>query len=193
MRRDLLQEPHEAELIERLRRRDLDALGDLYRELGDAMTTLARSILRERAEADDVVEEALLRIHAAAPNFRGPRGLRTWTLRIVANLCRDRLRRRRFSAGAPDDLDPLGHAGLVVHETESRDARIDRERLLAELERALADLPLETREAIVLCDRMELTYEDAAETLGVSLPALKSRLFRGRQRLRERLKHFLEE
>jgi len=192
-RRDPLHEPIESELIARLRSQDLDALGDLYRWLGAGMLTLARSMLRNRDEADDVVEEALVRIRKAARGFRGERGLRTWTLRIVANLCRDRLRRSKFSAGAPEDLDPLAHAGLVVDPASGWDEAIDRRRVLEALEKALAELPDEQREAVVLRDRLELTYEEAAETLGISVAALKSRLFRARATLRERLGGMLEE
>ena len=75
-------------MIARLRRGDLDALGELYRELGPAMVSLARSLLRDRAEADDVVADCLIKVHDKAAGFRGERGLRTWVLRIVANRCR---------------------------------------------------------------------------------------------------------
>lgn len=183
----MLPEPREAEIIARLRAKDLDALGELYRDLGGAMLTLARSILKSRDEADDVVEDALMRIHRAAPGFRGERGLRTWTLRIVANLCRDRLRRGKFSAGPPEELDPLAHAGLVVDPVAGWDRNLDLERKLAALERALGELPADQREAVILCDRMDLSYEEAAATLGISVGALKSRLFRARDTLRAKL------
>jgi RNA polymerase sigma-70 factor, ECF subfamily len=151
------------------------------------MLTLARSMMGDRDEADDVVEDALVRIHAAAPGFRGERGLRTWTLRIVANLCRDRLRRGKFSAGDPGGLDPLSHAGLVVNPTAGWDRDLDLERQLAALERALGELPADQREAVILRDRLELSYEDCAATIGISVAALKSRLFRARETLRSRL------
>jgi len=129
----------------------------------------------------------LIRIHQAAPGFRGERGLRTWTLRIVANLCRDRLRRAKFKAGDPEEMDPLAHAGLVVHPTAGWDRDLDLERQLAALEKALAALPPDQREAVILRDRLELSYEDAAATIGISVGALKSRLFRARETLRSRL------
>src|SRR5262245_47557751 len=185
--REPLPDPREVELIARLRSRDLEALAELYKELGGVMLTLARSMMGDKDEADDVVEDALIRIHQAAPGFRGERGLRTWTLRIVANLCRDRLRRAKFKAGDPEEMDPLAHAGLVVHPTAGWDRDLDLERQLAALEKALAALPHDQREAVILRDRLELSYEDAAATIGISVAALKSRLFRARETLRSRL------
>lgn len=148
------------------------------------MLTLARSMLGSRDDADDVVEDALVRIHGAASGFRGQRGLRTWTLRIVANLCRDRLRRRRFQAGAPEDMDPLSHAGLVIDPVAALDLELDLARKLAALERALMRLPAEQREAVILRDRLGLSYEEVADAQGISVSALKSRLFRARATLR---------
>jgi len=180
--------PNETELIARLRARDLEALGELYRELGGAMTTLARTMLRDADEAADVVEDVLLRIRDKAPGFRGERGLTTWVMRIVANRCRDLLRRRRFAAGRPEDMDPLSESGLRAEPLEGWDHAIDRERVLAALERAIDALPHEQREAVVLRDRLGLSYEEVAETLGIGVSAVKSRLFRARAALRAALR-----
>jgi RNA polymerase sigma-70 factor (ECF subfamily) len=152
------------------------------------MTTLARTMLRDADEAADVVEDALLRVREAAPGFRGPRGLRTWVLRVVANRCRDLLRRRRFAAGRPEDFDPIVQSGLRVEPIEGWDESIDRERLLVRLERAIDSLPPEQREAVILRDRLGLGYGEVAETLGVSLTAVKSRLFRARAVLKAALR-----
>ena len=151
------------------------------------MLTLARSMLRDRAEADDVVEEALLRIHDAAPGFRGERGLRTWTLRIVANLCRDRLRRRRFSAGPPEALPPHLAAGLAFDPVEGWDEALDQRALAGALERELARLPAEQREAVVLRYRLGLSHAEMVEAMGVPLGTVKSRLARALAVLREAL------
>ncbi len=164
----------------------------MYREYGAAMTTLARSLLRDREEAADVVEDALIRIRGAAPGFRGERGLKTWVLRIVANRCRDLLRRRRFVAGTPDDHDPIRESGLRVEPAGDWDESIDRPRLLAALERAIDALPAEQREVVVLRDRMGLSYEEVAEAVGASLAAVKSRLFRAREALRHELRDRFE-
>jgi RNA polymerase sigma-70 factor, ECF subfamily len=180
--------PNEAELIARLRARDLEALGEVYRELGGRMTTLARTMLRDADEAADVVEDTLLKVRDAAPGFRGERGLTTWVMRIVANRCRDLLRRRKFSAGPPEDIDPITESGLRSEPIEGWDSAIDQERMLAALERAIDALPAEQREAVVLRDRLGLSYEEVAETLGLKVAAVKSRLFRARTTLKAALR-----
>lgn len=157
------------------------------------MTTLARSMLRDTEAAADVVEDTLLRIHEAAPGFRGSRGLKTWVLRIVANRCRDLLRRRRWNAGRPEDFDPIAESGLRAEPLAGWDESIDQARLLAKLERAIDALPPEQREAVVLRDRLGLSYEEAAEALGVSVAAIKSRLFRAREALKQALRPHAQE
>jgi len=157
------------------------------------MTTLARSMMRDRDEAADMVEQALMRIRDAAPKFRGERGLRTWVMRIVANLCRDALRRRKFVAGRPDELEVLGDAGLRIDPVAEWDEALDRATLLAALERAIEELPVEQRETVILRDRLGLSYEDVAETLGISLGGVKSRLFRARETLKKRMRPYLED
>jgi RNA polymerase sigma-70 factor (ECF subfamily) len=157
------------------------------------MTTVARSLLRDSDEAADVVEDVLVRIHDAAAGFRGERGLRTWVLRITANRCRDHLRRRRFRGGRPEDIDPLAAAGLHADPVAGWDERIDRPRMLAALERAIAQLPEEQQRAVVLRDRLGLSYEEAAATLGIPLGALKSRLFRARETLKRTMKEWFRE
>ncbi len=152
------------------------------------MTTLAASLLHDADEAADVVEDALLRVRDKASGFRGERGLRTWVLRIVANLSRDVLRRRRFRGGRPEELDPLLHAGLRLEPVAGWDERLDRSRVIAALERAIAALPLEQREAVILRDRLGLSQEEVAETLGINVGAVKSRLFRARETLKSRLR-----
>ncbi len=177
----------ETHLIARLRQKDLDALGEVFRIHGPAMTLLARSLLRDPDRADDAVENALLKIHAAAPNFRGETSLKSWVLQITANLCRDELRRRRFDGGRPEDLDPLSARGLSVNPTASWDEALDRDKLLAQLEAALDRLTEEQREAVLLRDRLGLTYEEAAAAAGVKVDVIKARLFRARQALRQLL------
>ncbi len=168
------------------------ALEQLLVLFGGAMATLARSMLREPAEAQDVVEEALMRAHDAGPGFRGERGVRTWMLRITANLCRDRLRRRRFIAASLDGPAPIEDAGLRFDPVTDWDLAIDQRALAGRLEAAIARLPDDQREAVVLRHRLGLSYEDMSGTLRVPLGTVKSRLARALVALREELKNWTE-
>jgi RNA polymerase sigma-70 factor (ECF subfamily) len=152
------------------------------------MTTLAASMLRDRDEANDVVEDALLRVHRAGPGFRGERGLRTWVLRIVANLCRDRLRRRKFIAPSEDGVDPFERAGLHVDPVADWDDAMDQRVLAAAVERGMERLPAEQREILVLRHRLGLSHAELVETLGVPEGTVKSRLARALAALREQVK-----
>ncbi len=166
----------------------MTALGEVFERFGGAMTTLAASMLRNRTEADDVVEDALLRIHDAAPGFRGERGLRTWSLRIVANLCRDRLRRRKFQGDLPDEPDAFERAGLQFDPIADWDGALDQRVMAAALERAIDSLPPDQREVVVLRHRLDLSHADMAELLNVPEGTIKSRLARALAVLREHLK-----
>jgi RNA polymerase sigma-70 factor (ECF subfamily) len=167
-----------------LRAQEPEALGELFQRLGGPMTTLASSMLRDRDEANDVVEDALLRVHRAAPGFRGERGLRTWVLRIVANLCRDRLRRRKFIAPTPEGEDPFEHAGLSFDPIPEWDAAMDQRTLAAVVERAMERLPEEQREVLVMRHRLGLSHAEMMETLNVPEGTVKSRLARALAALR---------
>jgi len=176
--------PQERELIEALRHQDMAALGTLFERFGRAMATLARSLMRNEAEAEDVVEEALVRAWEAAPGFRGERGLRTWVLRITTNLCRDRLRRRRFTAASLDGPAPVDDPALRFEPVADWDAAIDQRTLARRLDEAIARLPLDQREAVLLRHRLGFSHEEMVETLGVPLGTVKSRLARAVAALR---------
>src|SRR5262245_24487826 len=126
------------------------ALEQLLERFGGAMATLARSMLRDATEAQDVVEESLMRAHDAGPGFRGERGVRTWMLRITANLCRDRLRRRRFNAGSLDGPAPIEDAGLRFDPVGSWDERMDRKGRAGRLDGEVAGLRADMGGAMVM-------------------------------------------
>ena len=163
----------------------MDALPQLLERFGEPMATLARSMLRDAAEAQDVVEEALVRAHEAGPGFRGERGVRTWMLRITANLCRDRLRRRRFTAASLDGPVPIDDVGLRFDPVADWDQAIDQRVLAERLDAAIARLPDDQREAVVLRHRLGLSHEDMCGMLGVPLGTVKSRLARALATLRK--------
>lgn len=166
------------------------ALESVHHRFGTAMATLARSMLRDAAEAQDVVEEALVRVHEAGPGFRGERGVRTWVLRITANLCRDRLRRRKFTVASLDGPTVPDDANLRFDPVQGWDESLDQRAMALRLDEAIAKLPVDQREAVVLRHRLGMSYEDMCGALNVPLGTVKSRLARALTALRAELKEW---
>lgn len=144
------------------------------------MLALARRMLGDAAEAEDVAQEVFLRVWQGAGGWKaGGARFDTWMHRVALNLCYDRLRRRmRVAAEPPERIDetPGADQGLIARDTGRR------------VEEALQALPPRQREALVLCHYQELSNIDAAALMDVSVDALESLLARGRRGLREQLK-----
>lgn len=151
----------------------------------------ARSIVRDDAEAEDVVQESYLRAYAAFDGFRGEASVLTWLTRIVINEGRRRLRKLR-SAAELRAMEAAQNDGRVVNfpstaavlDPEREAARADVRRLL---ERAVDDLPEPFRLVFVLREIQECSIEETAETLALKPETVKTRLHRARRLLRERL------
>ena len=149
------------------------------RKLGRVLS-LAERMLGDRAEAEDVAQEAFLRVWRIAPRWRpGAAKFDTWLHRVTLNLCFDRLRRRRERPTAePPDLPDPGPApdrGLIAEDVGRR------------VRAALQALPPRQRQAIVLCHYQEVGNIEAAGLMGVSVEALESLLSRGRRALKAAL------
>lgn len=147
----------------------------LLEPVHDKALAFARSIARSRSEGDDLFQEALLRALDKLDGLREDGAFRTWLYRVIVSVHRTRYRRAFWRR-----LLPLaGNEPATEPSAEHTLGAADRARL------ALADLPHDQREAIVLFEIEGWKVEEIAELLEVSRSAIKSRLARGRQRLRE--------
>jgi RNA polymerase sigma-70 factor (ECF subfamily) len=168
-------------LLERARRGDRDAFGQLVERHQDGLYTMALRMLGRPEDAADVVQETFLRAYVNLPRLQ-PASVRGWLFRVAVNAGHDIQRRsvRRPTSALEDSegkiLD-LPDPGLGPEATvEARDrARVVRDAILA--------LPIEYREAVVLRDVNELSYEEMAVALRVPLGTVKSRLSRARAML----------
>jgi RNA polymerase sigma-70 factor, ECF subfamily len=165
----------DAELVRRAQRGDRFAFERLVAEHEQRMYTLAARVLGSREDAADAVQEALVRAWLALPRFRGEARFSTWLYRIVVNTSHD-LRPKRREAPVDELPEPA----------DPRD-RFAEQELSGELQRALDALDDTYRVAVVLYDVLGCSYAEIAEMTGVAEGTVKSRIFRGRGELAERL------
>ena len=157
---------------------DLTALVETYSAL---LFRVAHSVLRSRAEAEDVVQDVFVRILKHDVNLLTVKDMRVWLVRITWNLSIDRRRRIR-----PDQMDEQFAESLVASHVPADEALHDAQRMRAVL-RELERLPKAERYVLLLSSLEELGTAEIAGVLGRSESAVRALLFRARARLRERI------
>ncbi len=175
-----LPEPADPDLLARFATGDREAARILTLRHGPRVHALARRMLGDTAEAEDVTQETMLRLWRIAPDWQtGNAAVATWLYRVASNLCIDRLRRRRERTMEvlPDQADP---APGVAEWLQAQDRAVA-------LESALAALPDRQRLAVVLRHLEERPNPEIAEILGTSVEAVESLVARGRRALSDRL------
>jgi RNA polymerase sigma-70 factor (ECF subfamily) len=189
----------DAALVEALRREEPDAAAQLVEKYGDRVFRLARRITGSNEDAEEVAQDALWTAARKIHTFKGESAFGSWLYRITANAAYMKLRSRRAKAHeiALDDVLPhFDEEGRHFEPMDDWSSRVDEQTLQGELREVLEDaidaLPPEYRTAVVLHDIEGLSNPDIAETLGISLPAVKSRIHRSRLFLRQRLSDYLK-
>jgi RNA polymerase sigma-70 factor (ECF subfamily) len=169
-------DPTDAELLGRYATGDQAAARTLTGRHVPRVFALARRMLGDRTEAEDVTQEAMLRLWRIAPDWRAEgAAVSTWLYRVASNLCIDRLRRRRaISPEAPPDLPDPAPGAVATLEAADR---------AAALHAALARLPERQRLAVVLRDLEGRPNPETAAVLEVSIEAVESLLARARRAL----------
>jgi RNA polymerase sigma-70 factor, ECF subfamily len=165
----------DAPLVRRAQKGDRWAFEQLVERHQHRLYTLAARLLGSADEAGDAVQEALIRAWLALPSFRGGARFSTWMYRICVNAAHDQRAKSRRADAAPE---------IEVEDPQDAFAR---EELSGELQKALNELDDEYRTAVVLYDVLGCSYAEIAELTGVAEGTVKSRIFRGRARLAERL------
>lgn len=179
MPRDTLTELADEALLVLYANGDPDAARLLAKRLVPRLLGYAGRLLSDRAEAEDVAQEAMLRLWKLAPEWRqGEAKVSTWAYRVVSNLCTDRLRaRQRRRAETLDDVpEPIDGAASAVAVMMQADR-------MAALDAALASLPERQREAVVLRHIEGLTNPEIAEILQIGVEAVESLTARGKRAL----------
>ena len=150
------------------------------------MYAVALRMCANHEDAQDCLQEAMLRIYRAISSFKGQSSFSTWVYRITMNTCLDELRRRKMRRTT--SLDGLLDSGWSpAEELETPENNAIRSEQRRQIDRAIASLPDDMRSAIVLRDIQGFSYEEIAEMLNANAGTIKSRISRGREKLRETL------
>ena len=175
----------DANLLARYASGDSRAAADLFDSLSGRLYALGIRMLGDPMEAEDVVQETMMRLWKIAPDWRrGEAKVSSWTYGVARNLCLDRLRKRRFQSmdEAPEPIDdtPLPLDTMIA------DNRVNA------LREAMNRLPERQRQAIALRHLEEMSNPDIAQELDASVEAVESLLARGRRRLAQLLSPVME-
>lgn len=178
-------EPTDDQLVLLSKDGKLDAFNSLVERYQAAVFNLAYRLLGDPGTAEDATQEAFISAYRAIARFEGG-NVRSWLLRIVANECKDELRRRQrrtvisLDAVSSDRDAPID----VADPAPGAEKVLEMHEFGAGFQRLLLQLPFEQRRAILLVDVYEYRYEEVAEMTGESLGTVKSRIHRGREKLR---------
>jgi len=177
------------ELVAAAGRGDIAAFEKLVQRHQTRLVGYLRGLTNSESDAEDLAQDAFLRAYRSLKGFRGTSSFRTWLYQIATNVFRNWLEKRRNQApvnagsidapppGMDEPVEPMGEEHPEARHLQ-RDA----------IDRALAQLPGDQREAVLLRDVEGFEYREIAEQLGVPLGTVESRIFRGRARLKELLR-----
>ncbi|GKS64734.1 RNA polymerase sigma factor [Nitrospira sp.] len=179
---DLKVGPDDAQLVARSLKHDHEAFGQLIERHASTIVSLAYRMVGNRAEAEDLAQEAFLTAFKALSTFRADSKFSTWLYRIGVNKCKDWLRAKRPGKG-PADLDVDEALDSLVAEMRTPERLLSQQQVATQLEDAIARLPPLYREAFVMKHVEGLRYEEMEEILGVSSDTLKMRVYKGRLQL----------
>ena len=186
----------ESAWLAKAREGDLGAFNELVNRYSRKIYRLAKHITQNDEDAEDVLQETFLKAFEHLGDFQGQSKFYTWIVRIAVNESLMKLRKRKSDRTVPLD-EPLDTGeDTVVREIavwdENPEQQYSREELAKILDESVQGLKPAFRTVFVLRDIEELSTEETAEALGISVPAVKSRLLRARLQLREKLTRFFK-
>jgi RNA polymerase sigma-70 factor (ECF subfamily) len=186
----------ESALVAKAREGDLAAFNELVNSYSRKIFRLAKHITQNEEDAEDVLQETFLKAFEHLGDFQGQSKFYTWIVRIAVNESLMKLRKRKSDRSVPLDEPVDTGEDTVVREIavwdENPEQKYSREELGQILDEAVQGLRPAFRTVFVLRDIEELSTEETAEALGISVPAVKSRLLRARLQLREKLTRFFK-
>jgi RNA polymerase sigma-70 factor (ECF subfamily) len=182
-------------LVARFKQGDQAAFDEMVSRYWDRIYSMVHQLLRNQQDAEEVTQDAFIRAHRGLVNFRGDSAFSTWLYQIATNLARNRYwywwrrkRDRSISFDAPVSQDnETTLAEIIPAEVESPESEATTQELLDNIAAGMEKLGAKHREILVLRNVKNLSYEEIATILGISVGTVKSRIARARESLRAKL------
>jgi RNA polymerase sigma factor (sigma-70 family) len=199
--RDEVSAPDEAAaldlaLMQKVKSGDTDAFQELVEIHQNRVVGTVAKMLGDETEAEDVAQQVFVRVWRSAARYEPTAKFTTWLFKITRNLVFNEMRRRKrhvaISLDQPRDTDDERPLQAADHSSKAPDTAVLDQEMMDAIHKAIEELPETQRMAIVLRRYEETPYEEIAEILELSVPAVKSLLFRARTELREKLRRYLE-
>jgi RNA polymerase sigma-70 factor, ECF subfamily len=184
------------ELVERAQRGDKHAFGLLVGKYQRKLGRLLSRMIRDQAEVEDVVQEAFIKAYRALPNFRGESAFYTWLYRIGINTAKNYLvamgrRPRTVPEIEVEDAENFEDGG-ELRTTDTPETELMSKQVAQTVNETVAALPEELRTAITLREIEGLSYEEIATLMGCPIGTVRSRIFRARETIAEKLRPLLD-
>lgn len=180
----------------RIKEGDMEAFRELIEAHQYRVVAAVTKMLGDQAEAEDIAQQVFVRVWKSAARYEPTAKFTTWLFKITRNLVLNELRRRKrhFTNSIDEQRDNEDHPAVQLADsgTKAPDTAMLDDEMQAAIQRAIDELPEVQRLAIILRRYDEFSYEEIAEIMGLSVPAVKSVLFRARTDLREKLRKYLE-
>lgn len=179
----------------RIKQGDTEALRELIETHQHRVIGTVAKMLGDDSDAEDIAQQVFIRVWKSAARYEPTAKFTTWLFKITRNLVFNEIRRRkrhptRSLDAAEDDDRPLQAPDLRA---KTPDDSLLNDEMQAAIQKAIDELPETQRMAVILRRYDDIPYEDIGEILGLSVPAVKSVLFRARTELREKLKRYLDQ
>jgi len=183
---------NDMELVQQVKQGQVEQFNELVNRHARKVFRLTQHITGNREDAEDALQEAFLKAYSRLPQFQGDSQFYTWLVRIAVNESLMKLRKRKsggfsVSLDEPIEMEDDFLPREIAAWDENPEQKYARQELQEILDRAVSSLPPIFRTVLVLRDLEQLSTEEAAEALNLSVPAVKSRLLRARLQLREKL------
>lgn len=184
------------QLVKRIQNGDSSAFNELVRKYERRLFRVISRIIHDPTDAEDIVQESFIRAYRALPSFRGEAGFYTWLFRIAVNSAKNFATTRQRKAGVSAQLtlddDDTASDLLSIADNHSPMADLENKQTIAALNDVLDAMPVDLSAALILCEIDGLSYQEIAVVMQCPLGTVRSRIFRARELIAQKLGPLLD-